>query len=104
METEVRRSLRVRSSNDGFKRSTCSQKGCLGCSASPPALSMKAIQKIGESICMITPATLSKEALKKKAKERRPIGTKKNPKKPALHVKGKGKKKIEDVQDEDDEE
>lgn len=65
---------------------------------------MKAIQKIGESICMITPAALSKGALKKNAKERRPIGIKKNPKKPAPHVKGKGKEKFEDVHDDDDEE
>lgn len=53
---------------------------------------------------MITPAALSKGALKKNAKERRPIGIKKNPKKPAPHVKGKGKEKFEDVHDDDDEE
>lgn len=104
VETEVRRSLRIRTLKGGFMKPICAQNGCLACSASPPALPVETIKAIGESACMIAPGTLTVEVLKKKSKERRPIGDKKNSKKPTIRVKGEGKEKIEEVQDDSDEE
>lgn len=102
--TDVRRSLRLSGKNGGFRKSSCTSKGCLACSASPPAIPMETIKKIGESVCMIAPGLLNDEVLKKKSKARRPIGEKKVAKKPALHVKGKGKEKLAMSNEDTDEE
>jgi hypothetical protein len=43
VESEVRRSPRLKEANKGFKPSTCSSKKCLACTANPPTLSLPLI-------------------------------------------------------------
>lgn len=38
VETVVKRSLRIRDRNDGFKHDSCANRNCFACAALPPAL------------------------------------------------------------------
>jgi len=51
METDVRRSPRVKLRNNGFKGAQCTRANCLGCSQTPPTLSIESIQKLGADTC-----------------------------------------------------
>jgi hypothetical protein len=63
VETEVRRSPRIKTRNGGYKSSTCNSKACLACSATPSGLSMKLIKAIGEYVCKVAPGTISESSL-----------------------------------------
>nr|TKW37218.1 hypothetical protein SEVIR_1G034400v2 [Setaria viridis] len=96
VETAFKRSSRIRVCNDGFKQDSCASKGCLACSANPPAVPLSIIKRIGESACMIPPEKLTDRALKSKPKSF---------KQDSFRQAGKGKKKKvdQDKNDDDDE-
>jgi hypothetical protein len=59
----VRRSLRIKKVNTGFKTLACKDKNCLGCSAAPPIISPKVIRDLGASFCNIDPEELTDDKL-----------------------------------------
>jgi len=62
-EDDLRRSLRLKKVNKGFKTSACKDKNCLGCSVYPPTISPAIIRNLGASFCNINPEDLSNENL-----------------------------------------
>ncbi|CAO2169256.1 unnamed protein product [Urochloa humidicola] len=68
VESEVRRSNRRKDQLGGFRRHTCMNKNCLGCSKEPPQLSPSVIKNLGYTFCKLDEAKLTKEALNKKRK------------------------------------
>ncbi|OEL14761.1 Carotenoid cleavage dioxygenase 8-like protein A, chloroplastic [Dichanthelium oligosanthes] len=101
VESEVRRSLRIRERNDGFKKDSCADKGCLACSAKPPGLSMDTIKSIRETTSMISPGLFSEETLQASSKIKKTIGEKKVLKKVVSTNVGKSKKKKDDQDEEE---
>lgn len=76
VDSQVRRSPRIKKNSKGFKTSICKDKQCLGCNTKPPTLSNNAIRKLGSSLCDIDVANLSDGALSsKKKKQVAPVGT-----------------------------
>lgn len=63
VDTEVRRSTRLKHKSNGYKSAHCADKNCFGCSAVPPTLSSREIKNLGEVFCKIPAAKLSEEAL-----------------------------------------
>lgn len=51
VESDVRRSHRIKISKNGFKDPVCKDKAYLGYIAKPPALSNKAIRKLSSTLC-----------------------------------------------------
>jgi hypothetical protein len=97
VDTEVRRSPRVKTQKGGFKDPKCCNKNCLGCNVVPPMLSNKAIRKMGSALCDLDTELMSDDALSKK-KKTAPVG--KTKKKKTTPV---GKKFAnEALQDDDD--
>ncbi|TVU45372.1 hypothetical protein EJB05_04859, partial [Eragrostis curvula] len=76
VETEVRRSNRLKNYSKGFKQSSCQQKNCLGCSAEAPTLSPSVIKNLGTEFCNLSPEKVNDEALKKRKKAKAPVGQK----------------------------
>lgn len=74
-DSEVRRSLRVRNNNQGFKVSTCKSKNCIGCSSGPPTLSLDTIKEIGTGLCQLQEEELEESTLMGRNKQE-PIGKK----------------------------
>jgi len=68
-EAEVRRSLRIKKANNGFKALACKDRNCLGCSAVPPTISPKIIRDLGAAFCNIDPEELSEDKLNVKPKK-----------------------------------
>ncbi|RLM70036.1 hypothetical protein C2845_PM17G06160 [Panicum miliaceum] len=66
VDTDVRLSLRVKKSKQGFKTSTCVDKNCLACDSAPPALSPSLIKNMGVDFCKVSEDKLTQENLKKK--------------------------------------
>jgi len=60
-EADVKRSMRLKLINKGFKSSptSCKDKNCLGCAATPPTISPKVIRNLGASFCGINPIDLT---------------------------------------------
>ena len=79
MESEVRRSLRVREKCQGFKQGQCSKANCFCCTLNPPTLSLDLMKNIGTNICQIDPSQLE-EGIMSKKKKTKPIGKKKQKK------------------------
>lgn len=50
VESDVRRSPRIKIKKNGFKDPICKDKNCLSCNAKPLALSTKAIRKISSTL------------------------------------------------------
>ncbi|RLN24349.1 hypothetical protein C2845_PM07G17160 [Panicum miliaceum] len=65
VETDVRRSLRVKKAKKGFKTSACADKNCLACDSDPPVLSPSIIKNLGVTFCKIEEEKLSKGNLKR---------------------------------------
>jgi hypothetical protein len=63
VETEARRSPRIRSHNFGFKHNSCAVKNCLACAAVPPTLSKAAMKTVGEEVCKIKAGKMEDEEL-----------------------------------------
>lgn len=81
VETEVRRSPRIKTCNKGFKKSGCSDKFYVGCSSKPPSLTAKAIRELSSTMCDIDAALVTDAALGKKTKTGVPGSSKKASKK-----------------------
>lgn len=73
VDSEVRRSPRLKGHTNGFMKKQCNNRACLGCNASPPAMSFKAVRKLGASMCGLDPLDLPDEVLLKKMKTA-PVG------------------------------
>ncbi|WVZ61933.1 hypothetical protein U9M48_011738 [Paspalum notatum var. saurae] len=76
VETEVRRSDRLKGKRKGFKTSQCKSSCCLACETDTPLLQPSVIRNLGENFCKINPAGLSEHKLNLKKKvnpiERKP--------------------------------
>jgi len=68
VDSEVRRSNRVKEKCNGFKTSQCKIANCLGCSVKPPILQEEQLRNIGTSLCQIPQDQLEEGALNKKKK------------------------------------
>ncbi|KAJ1289248.1 hypothetical protein BS78_02G149600 [Paspalum vaginatum] len=81
VETEVRRSSRLREQAKGSKRNNCTDKHCLARSVAPPSISLSVIRNLGASFCKVSETELTDERLQKKAKPA-PIARKQKVSKP----------------------
>ena len=75
VDTQLRRSPRVKVQKMGFKNPQCHDKQCLGCNAAPPVLTRKALRKLGSSLCDVDPDSIADAVLSKK-KKTAPVGSK----------------------------
>ncbi|TVU49835.1 hypothetical protein EJB05_01173, partial [Eragrostis curvula] len=66
VETDVRRSDRLKGQNKGYKRSICPHRDCHACSGAPPTLTDSVIRNLGSAFCNMKPEALSAAALQKK--------------------------------------
>jgi hypothetical protein len=78
VESQVRRSERVKKDSNGFKPSGCSSKKCICCSPSPPTLSVKVIKNLGVQFCKMDAEELTDEALLNKKRKADPVVRKKS--------------------------
>lgn len=70
VDSDCRRSDRLKDISKGFKRSSCPNKDCFACAGAPPTLSPKIIKDLGSKFCNMGPETLSEAALSsRKAKK-----------------------------------
>jgi hypothetical protein len=67
-DSQVKRSPRIKEHKKGYKNPQCQNKNCLGCNATPPVLTAKAIRKLGSSLCDMDPESMSDVVLSKKKK------------------------------------
>lgn len=66
VETEVRRSPRLKEVRKGFKSNVCFNKRCLSCAPDPPTLSVQVIKKLAVDFCKVDEALVSEENLSAK--------------------------------------
>jgi hypothetical protein len=69
VESELRRSKRLKESRVGFRHGACPKRNCLMCQHNfdgPPLLSSKVIRNLGSRFCNLSDDDLSKRRLKKK--------------------------------------
>jgi hypothetical protein len=64
VESEVRRSPRVKLARNGFKNLVCKDKNCIGCTSKPPPLSNKVIRKLSSSLYDVECSLVTDNALK----------------------------------------
>ena len=64
VESEVRRSPRVKLAKNGFKNPVCKDLNCIGCTSKPPPLTTKAIRKLSSSLCDVDCSLVSDSALR----------------------------------------
>jgi len=74
VDSDLRRSERVKKIQKGFKGKSCLEKNCFNCSADPPTLTPKAIRSLGASFCNIKADVLSDDALLAKNSPTKVIG------------------------------
>jgi hypothetical protein len=74
VETETRRSPRIRSRNRGFKHNSCPSKNCLACVALPPSMTKTMLKTLGEEYCKVKAGKLHEEDLSTKKKSKQAIG------------------------------
>lgn len=94
VESEVRRSPRVKKDKKGFKNTSCMDKSCLGCNSTPPPISKKAIRQLSASLCDIEATKVTDAELCKKKKGATPVG--------AISLKKKNKRTNDKSHVEDD--
>lgn len=70
MDSEVRRSSRVREKFNGFKPSGCKLANCLGCNLEPPTLSLDTLQNIGTKMCQLSTEEVEEATLNRKKKSK----------------------------------
>jgi hypothetical protein len=80
VETEARRSPRIRSKNGGFRHISCPSKNCLACAATPPSLAPNVLSRLGKDLCKISEENLSLDSLSSKGKGKSVIGGKRGSK------------------------
>jgi hypothetical protein len=64
VDTDLRRSLRIKAFNTGFKASGCDKGNWLGCELDPPSISTRVIKNLGDKFCKMDPKELSEKALR----------------------------------------
>ncbi|TVU17769.1 hypothetical protein EJB05_33825, partial [Eragrostis curvula] len=74
VETDVRRSDRLKKKNEGFKANSCSHWNCVACTNEPPVLSPSLIKDLGTSFAQVAPEEVNEQALQKKRKSKTAIG------------------------------
>jgi hypothetical protein len=72
--SKVRRSERLKKKSSGFKTSACEARTYLCCDTEPPTLSERTIRSLGKDFCKMPTKMISKEALKRKSKEKVLVG------------------------------
>lgn len=73
VESEVRRSPRLKTSSKGFKSKGCSDKKCLACVTKPPILKKSIIQKIAIDFCKLDESEVGDDLLQMKRVKTHPI-------------------------------
>jgi hypothetical protein len=63
VDSDIRRSLRIKAFNIVYKASGCGKRNCVGCELDPPSISTKVIKNLGEIFCKMDPKDLSIGAL-----------------------------------------
>jgi hypothetical protein len=84
VESDLRRSKRLRDAWAGFRQGSCQKKNCLLCQhkcEGPPSLSAKTIRSLGERFCNLSEEELADKALKKKKNPPGCVGSNKSGKK-----------------------
>ncbi|TVT99539.1 hypothetical protein EJB05_55088, partial [Eragrostis curvula] len=74
VETDVRRSDRLKKRNEGFKANSCSRWDCVACTNEPPVLTPSLIKDLGTSFAQVAPEGLNEQTLQKKRKSKTTIG------------------------------
>jgi hypothetical protein len=98
VESELRRSKRLKDSRAGFRQGACPKRNYLMCHHNfdgPPSLFSKVIQNLGTKFCNMSDEDLSDNNLKKKKFTSGSVGQKK------MSRKDKENEKIEDTNEED---
>lgn len=98
VESEIRRSPRLKTVYNGSKPSVCSDRRCLACSPSPPTLSTKLIRNLGVQFCEMNPELLE-DAVLKKGKKNQLVSKKKKAADPNHQESSTGGKKNQDQPD-----
>ena len=65
VETEVRRSDRIKKDNAGYKRNSCSNSRCLPCNAAPPIIPKSVVKNLTASFCKVAEGELEDKLAKK---------------------------------------
>lgn len=69
VESEVRRSPRLKEANKGLKPIGCPTKRCSSCPPNPPELSMHLIKKLGADFCNVDEKSISEISLSQKKRK-----------------------------------
>lgn len=101
VDTNLRRSDRIKQVSGGFKRNICTDRKCLAYSSNPPTLSNQVIRALGTELCQIEEEELADEVLLKKRKQSSPVGEKKNPSQKKRSHEGEGASKENQEKDDD---
>ena len=65
VETEVRRSDRIKKDNACYKRNSCSNNNCLPCNAVPPIIQKSVVKNLTASFCKVAERELEDKMAKK---------------------------------------
>ena len=65
VETEVRRSDRIKKDNAGYKRNSCSNNNCLPCNVVPPIIQKSVVKNLTASFCKVAERELEDKLAKK---------------------------------------
>lgn len=68
IDTDFRRSDRLKGKSKGYKQGTCGDKYCISCSTEPPTVPTSVIKNLGTLFCKLPPEEVTNEALQKKRK------------------------------------
>jgi hypothetical protein len=79
VDTDLRRSLRIKAFNTSFKASGCGKGDCLGCELDPPSISTRVIKNLGDKFCKMDPKELTEKALRAPHTTKRAIMKKQAP-------------------------
>jgi hypothetical protein len=73
VDSDIRRSKRLKDSKAGFRHGSCPKRNCLMCQHKfdgPPTLSTKVIRNLGSKFCNMSEDELTNKNLKKKTSSR----------------------------------
>ena len=65
VETEVRRSDRIKKDNAGYKRNSCPNNNCLPCNAVPPTIKKSVVKNLTAPFCKVSEGELEDMLAKK---------------------------------------
>ena len=54
VETQVRRSDRIKRDNNGYRRKSCDASSCLPCNAIPPIVQHKVVKNLTKTFCKVS--------------------------------------------------